>query len=270
MFESSSEAGGILRSEAYLTTRHSPDKPVGREQKINRIAVAVRPLTDRRTPENLLIHGPAGVGKTTCVSHVLEQLESESRVKPVYVNCWQYNTRPSFLTQLLIALGYPAPRKGKPVDELLARLREWLDKNRSVAVALDEFDQLREQTKVIYDLQHLSEEAENEFGLLLVSNQHPTSIELDPRSESRLTCHTLEFRPYSQDQLEEILEQRAEQAFRKGSVSEGVLETIADSVASRSGDCRQAMEILLRAGRLADQQGASEVSEDHVQQVLDD
>lgn len=138
MFQESTNSGGILRSETYLTTSYEPDEPVGRETEIKRIAEAVRPLTKRKTPENLLVYGPAGVGKTTCVKYVFNRLESEAGGKSVYINAWQYNSRSSLLTELLIQLGYPAPRKGKPVDELVSKLKEWLDKNRGVAVAIDD------------------------------------------------------------------------------------------------------------------------------------
>ena len=215
------------------------------------------------------MYGPAGTGKTTCVRHVLDKLEDETRVKPVYINCWQYNTRPSLLTQLLIELGYPAPRKGKPVDERLSKLREWLDKNRSVAVVLDEFDQLKEKTKAIYDLQLLNQEAENDLAIVMVSNQHPSRLRLNPRSQSRLNCQTLEITSYSTDQLTEILDQRVEQAFRPGTVADEAIETIADSVAENSGDCRKALESLLQARRSTDPKGESEVTAATVAKLMD-
>ena len=260
MFNETSESGsGVLRSESYLTTDYLPDEPVGREAEINSIADAVRPLARRKKPDNLLVYGPAGVGKTTCVKYVFDRLEEEAGVKSVYINCWQYNTRSSLLTELLIQLGYPAPRKGKPVDELLSKIREWMDKNRGVALALDEFDQLEDRTEVIYDLQMLNEEAENSLGIVMVSNHHPSKVQLDPRSRSRLNCHTLQFNPYDTPQLINILKQRAEQAFRPGAVPDEVIEEIAEQVAENSGDCRQALSTLLRAGRKADRQGVSSI-----------
>lgn len=249
----------MLRSETYLSTGYEPEEPVGRDTEIDRIADAVRPLTKRRQPENLLIHGPSGVGKTTCVKHIFQHLEDETRVKPVYINSWQYNTRSSLLTELLIQLGYPAPRKGKPVDELISKIGEWLDKNRGVAVALDEFDQLDDQ-EVIYDLQLLNEEAEHGVATLLVSNQHPRNMDLDPRSTSRLTMQTLQFQPYQTHQLEQILEKRVQQAFRPGTVPDEVIEKIAEQVADKGGDCRKALKLLLRLGRRADKQGETELS----------
>jgi len=264
VFDKSENAKGVLRSETYLNTGYQPDQPVGRDPEIERIADAVRPLTRRKKPENLLVHGPAGVGKTTCVKHVFDRLEEETSARSVYINCWQYNTRSSLLTQLLIELGYPAPRKGKPVDELLSKIREWLDKNRGVAVALDEFDQLEERTEVIYDLQMLNQDAENQVGIVMVSNQHPSELQLDPRSRSRLNCQTLQFKPYTANQLEEILEKRVQQAFRPGTVPDNVVEKIAAHVAEHSGDCREALELLLQAGREADRKGSTEVSPEAV------
>ncbi|WP_123539368.1 Cdc6/Cdc18 family protein [Halosimplex salinum] len=268
MFESNGTGKGVLRSETYLTTDFQPEKPVGRDTEINRIVDAVRPLTKRRQPENLLVYGPAGVGKTTCVRHVFQKLEEETSVKPVYINAWQYNTRPSLLTELLIQLGYPAPRKGKPVDELLSKLREWLNKNRGIAVAIDEFDQLKD-TEIIYDLQLLNQEAENPVGTILVSNQPPTRIQFDQRSQSRLSMQTLQFNPYSASQLAEILETRVEQGFRPGAVPDEVIQKIATHVAENSGDCRQALEILLRTGREADRNQESELTEALVIQILE-
>jgi len=261
MFDSKTRDGrGILRSETYLDTGFQPEKPVGRRSEIDRIVEAVKPVTRRRSPEDLLVYGPAGIGKTTCVRHVFDRMEEETTSKAVYINCWQYNTRPSLLTELLIQLGYPAPRKGKPVDELLSKIREWLNKNRGVAVTLDEFDQLEDRTKIIYDLQMLNEDSENQLGVVMVSNQHPTTIELDPRSRSRLNCQTLEFNSYNAAQLEQILDKRVEQAFRPGSVPEKVIEEIARRTAENSGDCREALKLLLRAGREAEVNGLTRLT----------
>lgn len=236
-----------------LSTSYSPDKPVGRESEINRIAEAVTPLLRNRSSENLLVYGPAGVGKSTCVKHVLDALDEQGRVRSAKINCWQYNTRPALLTELLIQLGYPAPRKGKPVDELLSTLQEWLDKNRSVALALDEFDQLKAASEVIYDLNQLNRDTDHKLGLVMVSNRPPSKLYLDPRSRSRLNCQTLRFDPYDVTQLQQVLQARVEHAFYSGAVSDAVIKMIAEQIAEQSGDCRDALQVLLQAAQKAEQ-----------------
>lgn len=264
IFDDNKDSNSILRSEEPLTMDYSPQKPVGRSQEIERIAQALRPLTKRSQPENLLIYGPAGVGKTTCVEYVFDRLEEETRVKPVWINCWQHNTRSSLLTELLISLGYPATRKGTPVDELLSKLREWLDKNRGIAVALDEFDQLDDKTEVVYDLHLLNQEAENKIGVVMMSNQEPDQLQLEPRSMSRVSYGTLQFKPYTSEQLESILEERVSHALKSGSISDEVLKDIAEKVAEANGDCRQALSLALRASRKAVREGKSQVTKEDI------
>lgn len=262
MFEHSIGDKGILRSETHLTTEYRPEEPVERGKEVNSVAESLRPLTRRETPGNLLVYGPAGVGKTTCTRHVFDQLGEETAVKAIYINCWQYDSRSSLLTQLLIELGYPAPRKGRPVDELLSRIQEFVDKSRGVAVALDEFDKLGDQTEVVYDLQMLSESSEQNLGMVLVSNKGPESVKIDPRSESRLNCQTVMFEPYRAEELVQILEARAEQAFRPGSVESEVFLEIAGDVAAEGGDCREALGRLLKLGRWADRNNVQSVDKE--------
>jgi Cdc6-like AAA superfamily ATPase len=154
------------------------------------------------------------------------------------------------------------PRKGRPVDELLSRIQEFVDKSRGVAVALDEFDKLGDQTEVVYDLEMLSQDSDQHLGMTLVSNQGPERVRLDSRSESRLSCRTLRFQPYSADELVEILEERVEQAFRPGTVSDDIVRKIAEEVARTSGDCREALSRLLELGRRADRRGHEQIRYD--------
>jgi len=276
VFDDASNKNTVLRSETALTDDQSEQVPVGRDHEIHRIADAVRPLTDGQNPANLLVYGPPGVGKTLCIKHVFHKLEEQTSVKPIYINCWQYNTRPSLLTQLLIEVGYPAPRKGKPVDALLSRLREWMDKQqglnrpRGFAIALDEFDQLQDKTEVIYDLLTVNRELETNLGLMMVSNRHPSQLQLDSRSQSRLNCQTLGIQPYSTTELEDVLQDRIEQAFRPDAVTDTAVAKVAETVAESNGDCRQALGLLLQAGQYAERENRDKVTADVITEILQD
>jgi cell division control protein 6 len=265
VFENGDTGKEVLQDETYLTNEYQPEEPVGRKPEIQRLVDVLQPSTERRKPENLYLYGPAGVGKTTCVKHVFDRLENESSTKAVYINCWQYNTRSSLLTELLLQLNYPVPRKGKPVDELLSKLREWLNKNRGIVIALDEFDQLDHSGEVIYDFQLLNNQTKYSIGTILLSNKPPATIYMDQRSQSRLSIQSLRFEPYSADQLTRILEDRVEQSFRAGTVPDEVVQRVADHVAENRGDCRKALEILLQAGREADRQDKSRLTPELVE-----
>ena len=268
MFDSIERSNSLFQDESALSTSSTPDTVVGREPEIQKLEAALSPLTRRTAPENVVVYGPAGVGKTTTVTHVCNQLEAQSQVQTVRINCWQYNTRSSLLSELLINLGYPWTRKGKPIDEALCRLQEWVAKHRCVAIVLDEFDRHRAQTDIIYDLHHVSTAVDNELGVILISNQPPSELHLDPRSRSRLNYRSIHFTRYDADELYAILQDRAEVAFQPDAVTDEAVARIANQVADTGGDCRHAIELLHRAGRIAEREQAEAITTDHVNQSL--
>lgn len=264
MAKTSMRSNRVFRSEESLSPQYVPDMPVGRDAEVAELRSALETMARRSVPENVWVHGRAGMGKTSCVRHALEQVEDETGLKPVYINCWQYNSRSALITELLIQLGYPAVRRGKSVDELVSKLEIWLDRNRDVAVALDEVDQLDDLAEVLYDLQHVDAAADNDLGIVMVSNQPPDEVTLDQRTESRLSYRTVEFEPYSADQIEDILKHRVERAFRPGAVTGEVIPRIAAHVAEEDGDCRSALKLLLEAGRTAEREGHDTVTGAHL------
>ncbi|MDG5760158.1 cell division control protein Cdc6, partial [Natronococcus sp. A-GB1] len=100
----------------------------------------------------------------------------------------------------------------------------------------------------------------------LISNQPPTAIQLDPRSQSRLNYRPIYFGPYKADDLHAILRQRADAAFQPDTVTDEALARIADRVAGTGGDCRHAIELLHRAGRISERTEADTVTAEHVNQ----
>ena len=270
MFDAQKRTKTVFDNETVLsTTKHV--HPIGREEELNEIADRLRPVAQGHEPDDLLVYGPAGSGKTTCVNHVFDRLHNQTRVKTVRLNCWNYTTRSAILAQLLIELGYVVPRRGKPVDELTAKLREWVDKNHDIVVALDEFDQLDEQNEIIYDLHNIGVQADGHLGMVIVANKPPSQLDLEQRSQSRLGYQTVQFMPYDKDDLIDILAERAEDAFKPGCLGDDVVDHVAETVSTEikrgCGDCRHALEILHRAGREADKEHADKVTIAHVERA---
>ena len=108
----------------------------------------------------------------------------------------------------------------------------------------------------------------NELGVILLLNKPPSELHLDPRSRSRLNYRPMYFARYDADELYAILQDRAEAAFQSDAVTDEVLARIADHVAETGGDCRHAIELLHRTGRIAEREQAETVTTDHVNQSL--
>lgn len=254
----------LFRDASVLTDGYTPETLIRRDESMAQLRAAVQPVAHRNPPDNVLVVGATGTGKTTVVSHVLNAVEQETRVRTALLNCWQYNTRPAILAELLIQLGYP---EGDPVDERLITFQELLAKSNGFIVALDEFDQCTHQTEIIYDLQAAATQTDQELGLILVGNQPLASLDLDPRSHSRLDCRVISLKPYTADELAAILHNRIETAFHRGVITPDAVDRIANTIADAGGDCRQALGLLLRAGRIAEDEQAAEVTVDHVEQA---
>jgi Cdc6-like AAA superfamily ATPase len=112
------------------------------------------------------------------------------------------------------------------------------------------------KSDIIYDLHHVSTAVDNELGVILISNQPPSELHLDPRSRSRLNYRSIQFTRYDMDELYAILQDRAEAAFQPDAVTDKTLARIADHVAETGGDCRHAIELLHRTGRNAEREQA--------------
>jgi len=228
---------------------------------LRELAFLLEPASRGLRPANAFLSGPPGTGKTASARFMLRQLEdSGAHVLTVYVNCWQESTRLAVLSRLAVTMRLPLPRRGLAEDEVLTRVMEALRKDQRVLiVVLDELDRLEGRDRLLYDLSRAGEVHGVKAGVLAVSNDPALLVRVEERVRSSLAAKSLEFRPYSPPELKKILSERARMAFRPGTFSE---EAVAVSVAMASknkGDARLAIELLLRAGRYAEQHGLDSV-----------
>ena len=77
------------------------------------------------------------------------------------------------------------------------------------------------------------------------------------------------FKPYTKDQILDIIYYRAEEASKPGAVTDEVLEYIANiTVDYAKSNIRFTLDILLYSGTLAENQGMDKVSLEHLRNVL--
>ena len=74
----------------------------------------------------------------------------------------------------------------------------------------------------------------------------------------------LVFSPYNALQLQDILRERATQAFSEGVVDAGVIEKCAAFAARVHGDARRALDLLRVAGDLAEREGSKKICLSHI------
>ncbi|MFW6382460.1 MAG: Cdc6/Cdc18 family protein, partial [Haloferacaceae archaeon] len=132
-----------------------------------------------------------------------------------------------------------------------------------------EIDKLVEKSgdDTLYNLSRMNSDLENSrVSIIGISNDLKFTDFLDPRVQSSLGEEEIVFPPYDADQLRDILEQRADAAFRDGVVGEGVIPLCAAFAAREHGDARRALDLLRTAGELVERSDTDVVERRHVRE----
>ncbi|MDO8647529.1 MAG: AAA family ATPase [Candidatus Diapherotrites archaeon] len=263
----------LFKNERVLYPEFIPERLPFRDVQIDELVFAFKPLTEGRKARNVFVFGNTGTGKTATVKYVLKELQEYSdRPKALVLNCFEKNSRHSVLVELANFLGNAVPERGLSTAEVHAEVLQSL-KNCGFLpiVVLDEFDQLLNNggEDLLYDLLRAPEQGLKTIPVILISNNQDLLAMLDARVKSSLQAVSLKFDQYSPVQLKEILKQRAEFAFREGTLEKEVINVASAHASKLGGDARIAIESLLNAGRIAERENSAKVSLAHLKKAFE-
>jgi len=163
------------------------------------------------------------------------------------------------------------PMTGWPTDRVYSSFFEAVDYHeRVVVIMLDEIDKLVEKSgdDTLYNLSRMNSELENSrVSIMGISNDLKFTDFLDPRVKSSLGEEEIVFPPYDANQLRDILQARADVAFKGSALTEDVIPLCAAFAAQEHGDARRALDLLRTAGELAERDQIDDVEENHVRQA---
>ncbi len=254
----------ILINKRVLQSNYTPEDIPHREDQINFLAGILAPCLKLEKPSNIFIYGKTGTGKTLTVRYVSNQIlkiseEKKIPLKVLYINCKMKrvsDTEYRLIAQLAKELGEEIPPTGLPTDEVYKLFIKKIDKeNNLIIIILDEIDQLVKKIGdgILYNLTRLNSELNNaQISIIGISNDLLFTENLDSRVKSSLSEEELIFPPYNALQIKDILMKRGENAFRKGTIGEGVIEKCAAYAAREHGDARRALDLLRVAGEIAE------------------
>jgi cell division control protein 6 len=165
----------------------------------------------------------------------------------------------------------PVPMTGWPTDRVYSTFFEAVDyRERVVVIMLDEIDKLVEKSgdDTLYNLSRMNSELENSrVSIIGISNDLKFTDFLDPRVKSSLWEEEIVFPPYDATQLKDILQHRADVAFKPSALSDDVIPLCAAFAAQEHGDARRALDLLRTAGELAERDSTESIEEEHVRQA---
>jgi cell division control protein 6 len=163
------------------------------------------------------------------------------------------------------------PMTGWPTDRVYNSFFNAVDyRERVVVIMLDEIDKLVEKSgdDTLYNLSRMNSELErSRVSIMGISNDLKFTDFLDPRVKSSLGEEEIVFPPYDANQLRDILQHRAEVAFKEQALTDDVIPLCAAFAAQEHGDARRALDLLRTAGELAERDQTDDVRETHVRQA---
>jgi len=275
-----SQDDNIFANRQLLNIGHvpNPDRIVGRDDEIRKLAEQLRGAIDGHAPDNVIIYGKTGTGKSLVSKYVMtraqETAESAVSIGTVYLDCSEDNTETQAVSSLARRLnqqditGTAVPPTGLSTAKYYKHFWEIIDAQFDVAIIiLDEVDLLANDD-LLMKLSR-AEEADKvdcHIGIIAISNKIQYAEDLNERVKSSLRHKELFFQPYDATQLRDILQNRTD-AFQTDVLTDDVVPLCAAFAAQEHGDARKAIDILRHAGKIAYKQGAKMVTEAHVREA---
>ena len=264
----------LFKDESKLSFDYVPEKLVHRERQLDKLWMIFRPVLEGAMSQTAFLIGNVGTGKTAtskrfCIDLKKQGSEQGRVIDYIIINCRQRNSESAVLQRLVTHFDEHYPDRGFSIAEMLRAVRKHLEKNKMhLVVVLDEADILirKGASDLIYQLSRFDEEtvgARPSLSLILVSQKYVLDL-LDPAAFSTFRrANAIQFDRYNTEELHDIVADRVELAFHPGMVRRDSIDLVAD-IASEWGDARFAIELLDRAGMMAEEESAPSVAPEHV------
>lgn len=268
----------IFRNKDVLRDSYQPDQIEERDEEIEQYKKALQPIIDGWEPNNIFLYGNTGVGKTVVTDALLDQLNQAADTYDdvdltiIKLNCANLSSSYQVAVHLVNRLRPPDNQistTGHPQQSVFNKLYKELNAIGGVVLLiLDEIDVIGEDDTLLYELPRARANGylqDVKPGIIGISNDFKFRDNLGPRVRDTLCDREINFAPYNADELRRILEVRAEKALQDGVLEEGVIELCGALAAKDRGSARQALNLLLFAGELAESNDDGEVTVEHVE-----
>lgn len=267
------------------------DRIVGRDDQLEDIVSILRPALNGVRPRNMFLYGPSGTGKSLISNAVGEEIAQMCDAKGidfalVRLQCQEINTHGRAVYELvanvadIVGIEPGVPENGVSTKKQRDRLVEIVDNHFDIVLfIIDEIDKLQSPhskepafSKLIYQLSRIGPQGDTDakVSIAALSNDPRFLEKLDGRAESSYDPVDVFFPDYNAHQLRNILENRRD-AFKEGVLDESALQLASAVGAEGHGDARKAINLLRKAGKIADRDpDLDKVTELHVREAQDD
>lgn len=244
-----------------------PESLIGREAELSELEHFIQTHLDNKTSGSLYVSGAPGTGKTACLSKIMSKPNFKKAFKIIYINCTSMKSATSIYTQICEELDLQSQKSGRNckslIENYLANLKTQQTSNKKILLlVLDEMDQLGTRNQaVLYSIFEWPSIENSKLVLIGIANALDLTDRLLPRLQARceLKPTLLHFKPYTKQQILDILQGRLKEADVSDVTAPSALEYLAAKVAATSGDIRRALDIFKRGIEVADSQKISQI-----------
>ena len=266
----------LFKSKGVLQVRYTPESIPHRDKQIKALASILASTLRGERPSNLFVYGKTGTGKTLSVQYVQGEIVKRAKelgveIKFEYLNCKLKkvaDTEYRVLAALIGKMGGEVPSTGLPTDKVWSKFIELVDAKKQLIIFIfDEVDQMIKKMSdtFLYSFTRLNQElSQAQISLIGISNEVTFLENIDPRVRSSLGEEEFVFHPYNAIQLQDILKERCDMAFKDDVVADGVIAKCAAYAAREHGDARRALDLLRIAGELSEREGEPNISEKYI------
>lgn len=278
-------ATDIFDSMDRLRDAYIPDEVLHREEQISELRMALMPAVNGDTPSHPFLVGPNGTGKTLVTKHVTSQLkeyieeqneekppEDQQEVSIVYTNCSDCTSG--------YAASIRAANQILPEEQRLSetghssrvvnkRLFNALNGQGDIVVlVLDEIGGADDLNDLFYQASRGTQPGTYLDGtklcVICTANNLSFRDNFNSAVRSSLVEHTIEFPAYDANEIRDILEMRAEEAFTEQGIDQSAVEIASALAGKQNGDARYGLDMLLKGGQYAMNMGDSPVTDEHI------
>ena len=276
----------IFHDRSKLSSRYIPDELHHREKEMSLLLTIFKDSYIK--PDEFLfstpqIVGRSGIGKTSTILKFSKMLENEFiksglTLKVAYVNLkLQGGNKYAVYRFLLEKIAPELPSQGLSAEEMLRYLLSYLTENKLYTlIILDEIEFLLRSNKdsgIIYDFTRLNEfdlsKHCNVIGVVFIARSTDFHDKIDSSELSTLGRLPIEFKPYSIDEISDILLTRTSESFNPNVVGTDIIDEVSLITTSSQvgGDVRYALDLLLYAGNLAEANGSDRITLDQIRKA---
>ena len=276
----------IFHDRSKLSSRYIPDELHHREKEMSLLLTIFKDSYIK--PDEFLfstpqIVGRSGIGKTSTIMKFSKMLENEFMksgltLKVAYINLkLQGGNKYAVYRFLLEKIAPELPSQGLSAEEMLRYLLSYLTENKLYTlIILDEIEFLLRSNKdsgIIYDFTRLNEfdlsKHCNVIGVVFIARSTDFHDKIDSSELSTLGRLPIEFKPYSIDEISDILLTRTSESFNPNVVGTDIIDEVSLITTSSQvgGDVRYALDLLLYAGNLAEANGSDRITLDQIRKA---